>query len=69
VSSHTNGAEQLWSFTSMADASGFHAISPVSKSTSVLSLPTATTADDTKAQEWTWNSSKIPMQWSIGIAH
>jgi hypothetical protein len=63
------GTEQLWSFTSMADATGFHAISPVSKSTSVLSLPSATSTGAGQAvQEWTWSSANY-MQWSIALAN
>jgi hypothetical protein len=66
----TSGAtEKLWSFTSMGDASGFHAVSPVLKPSSVLSLPSATsTGDAQKVQEWTWTSA-AHQQWSITIAN
>lgn len=65
----TSGAtEKLWSFTSMGDASGFHAISPVLSSTSVLALPNATTKDAQVVQEWAWTSA-THQQWSITIAN
>jgi hypothetical protein len=65
-----SGTEQLWSFTSMGDATGFHAISPLSKPTSVMSLPSASKTDaDQAVQEWTWKTGTNYMQWSIGLAN
>jgi hypothetical protein len=66
---YVSGTEQLWSFTSMKNATGFHAISPVMKSTSVLSLPNASATGDGQAvQEWSWNSASH-MQWTIALAN
>jgi hypothetical protein len=66
---YASGTEQLWSFTSMADASGFHAISPVSNLSSVVALPSATSTQDKQpVQEWAWTSATY-MQWSIGLAN
>ncbi|HTU58945.1 MAG TPA: RICIN domain-containing protein, partial [Polyangiales bacterium] len=67
---YVSGApDQLWSFTSMANATGFHAISPVSKSTSVVSLPSASsTGEDQAVQQWSWTSASHS-QWSISLAN
>jgi hypothetical protein len=66
---YVSGTEQLWSFTSMKNSTGFHAISPVMKSTSVLSLPNGSATGEGQAvEEWSWNSASY-MQWSIALAN
>lgn len=60
------GTEQLWSFTSMANSSGYHAISPVFNTKSVAAASANTSG--APVQELTWNPSATNMQWSISLA-
>jgi hypothetical protein len=67
-SSFASATSQLWSFTSMGNATGYHAVSPVSNIKAVLSLPSAAaTANGQAVQEWAWSGANH-MQWTISIA-
>jgi hypothetical protein len=61
-SAYTGGTEQLFSFTSMANSTGFHAISPVFNIKSVIALGAVNAV-----QELTWTSA-TQQQWSLQLA-
>jgi hypothetical protein len=67
--SFAGGTDQLWSFTSMADKTGFHAISPVMNAGSVIALPSATSGQGAPVQEWAWDPAAFHMQWTIQLAN
>jgi Ricin-type beta-trefoil lectin domain-like len=68
-SSFGGATHQLWSFTSMGNATGYHALSPVSNIQSVLAPPSASANQEGQAlQEWKWSPTVSSMQWTIAIA-
>jgi len=64
--SFVGSTAQLWSFTSMANSTGYHAISPVFNTKSVVAA--SSTSEGAAVQQLTWSASATTMQWTISLA-